>query len=270
MVNLTKDDLKRFGENSSMGNQLKFEKNGIWYKTDYTGYEGLTEYTVSEFLKASTLKPEEYVPYKTEEIRYEDTVFRGCSSKDFLRPDRQIITLERLYKNQRGESLYQRIWHTSDDPKRRLVSLVDIVESITGLDGFGEYMAKLMTIDALFLNEDRHFHNIAVLLTNRGGYELCPIFDQGAGLLADTTLDYPMDAELQRLYDKVKAKTFSRSFDEQLDAAEALFGDTLHFSVTKKQVVTLLQKDDHYPSDVKNRVQEILYHQMEKYGYLFH
>lgn len=35
---------------SSKGNQLKWERQGIWYKADYTGYEGLSEYMVSELL----------------------------------------------------------------------------------------------------------------------------------------------------------------------------------------------------------------------------
>ena len=53
----------------------------------------------------------------------------------------------------------------------------------------GVYMNKLLTIDALFLNEDRHTHNIAVLMNGKGDYAYCPIFDNGAGLLADTTMD---------------------------------------------------------------------------------
>ena len=41
-----------------------------------------------------------------------------------------------------------------------------------------------------FLNEDRHTHNITVLMNGKGDYAYCPIFDNGAGLLADTTMDY--------------------------------------------------------------------------------
>ena len=32
---------------SSKGNQLKWKSEGIWYKADYTGYEGLVEYMIS-------------------------------------------------------------------------------------------------------------------------------------------------------------------------------------------------------------------------------
>lgn len=37
---------------SSKGNQLKWENEGIWYKADYTGYEGLVEYMISHLLKS--------------------------------------------------------------------------------------------------------------------------------------------------------------------------------------------------------------------------
>lgn len=41
------------------------------------------------------------------------------------------------------------------------------VERITGLKDFGVYLNKLFTIDAFFLNEDRHTHNIAVLMNEK-------------------------------------------------------------------------------------------------------
>ncbi|MBO4396677.1 MAG: hypothetical protein J5819_10080 [Eubacterium sp.] len=268
MVKLDESDLRTFSQKSSKGNQLKFKKNDYWYKADYTGYEGLSEYIVSEFLRHSNLSDNEYVFYETEEIHYGESVFRGCRSHNFLSPGKQIITLERLFKNQTGESLYKSVWSIREDNEQRLRFLVDRVESITGLIGFGSYMAKLMTIDAFFLNEDRHLHNIAVIMTETDDYELCPIFDQGAALLADTTLDYPLNADLYDLYPKVKPKTFHADFDEQLDAAEKLYGDTIHFSITKKQVEELLEKETHYPEDIKVRVRDILFHQMEKYGYL--
>ena len=46
------------------------------------------------------------------------------------------------------------------------------VERITGLKDFGIYLNKLLTIDALFVNEDRHMHNIAVLMNQKGDFAL--------------------------------------------------------------------------------------------------
>ena len=51
---------------SSKGNQLKWENEGIWYKADYTGYEGLVEYMISHLLKKSSLAENEFVCYDLE------------------------------------------------------------------------------------------------------------------------------------------------------------------------------------------------------------
>lgn len=51
MVELFEQDERRIDRQSSKGNQLKWENNGIWYKADYTGYEGLAEYMISHLLK---------------------------------------------------------------------------------------------------------------------------------------------------------------------------------------------------------------------------
>ncbi len=46
--------------------------------------------------------------------------------------------------------------------------MVEQVERVTKLPDFGAYMNKLFTIDAVFLNEDRHTHNIAILMNQDG------------------------------------------------------------------------------------------------------
>ena len=143
------------------------------------------------------------------------------------------------------------------------------VERITGLQNFGVYMNKLLTIDAFFLNEDRHTHNIAVLMNGKGEYAYCPIFDNGAGLLADTTMDYPLSADIYTLMDKVQSKTISTEFDEQLDFSESLYQRNLKFWFTKKDVRQLLINADIYSEEVRKRVEVIIYAQMRKYSYLF-
>ena len=54
MVELFEQNIRTKDRQSSKGNQLKWENNGIWYKADYTGYEGLAEYVISHLLKKST------------------------------------------------------------------------------------------------------------------------------------------------------------------------------------------------------------------------
>ena len=98
----------------------------------------------------------------------------------------------------------------------------------------------MLTIDSFFLNEDRHLHNIAVLVDEDNHYDYCPIFDNGASLLSDTTMDYPLSEDVYKLIDVPKSKTFCRDFEEQLDITEELYGENLHFNFTKKDVFCLV------------------------------
>ena len=48
----------------------------------------------------------------------------------------------------------------------------------------------MLEIDAFFLNEDRHTNNIAVQYNVADDtYALCPLFDNGLSLLADTNIN---------------------------------------------------------------------------------
>lgn len=201
-------------------------------------------------------------------MKYKSTVYTGVKSKCFLKEDWQIITLERMFQNFFGESLYKSIY-TIAEHENRLRFLVSQVERVTGLKDFGVYLNKLFTIDAFFLNEDRHTHNIAVLMNEKGEFAYCPIFDNGAGLLADTTMDYPLQEDVYELIRQPQAKTICADFDEQLDISETLYKENIKFRFTKKDVKDLLEHANEYAQEEKDRVEKIIYVQMKKYAYLF-
>lgn len=268
MVELFEQNIRTNDRQSSKGNQLKWENEGVWYKADYTGYEGLAEYIISHLIQKSTLLEEEYVLYDLEEIKYKTTIYSGVKSNSFLDKGWQIITLERLFQNFFGKSLYKSLY-SIEGYKNRLEFLVNQVERITGLVDFGIYINKLFTIDALFLNEDRHTHNIAVLMNEKGEFDYCPIFDNGAGLLSDTTMDYPLQEDVYKLMKQSRAKTICMDFDEQLDASESLYGTNIKFYFNKKDVRELLANILGYNQKVVDRVEQIVLFQMQKYEYLF-
>lgn len=268
MVELFEQNIRTNTRQSSKGNQLKWENESIWYKADYTGYEGLAEYVISHLLKLTNLNEGEYVLYEPEQIKYKRQIYNGVRSRTFIDEDWQIITLERLFKNVYNESLTSVLWHMSD-VKERLEFLVNAIKNITGLNNWGEYICRLFTIDAFFLNEDRHMHNIAVLMNGKGEYKYCPVFDNGAGLLSDTIMDYPMEQDIYQMISEVKSKSVSQDFDEQLDVAENLYGQNLQFLFTKKNVSDIVNNADMYPLEERKRVELIIYSQMNKYKYLF-
>lgn len=268
MVELFEQNIRTNERQSSKGNQLKWENDGIWYKADYTGYEGLSEYMISHLLEKSTLQEAEYVIYDTEQIQYKRNLYHGAKSHTFLKDDWQIVTLERLFKTVQNASLNSMLWRI-ENVENRLTFLVENVERLTGLQDFGIYMNKLLTVDTFFLNEDRHTHNIAVLMNGEGKFAYCPIFDNGAGLLSDTTMDYPMEEDVYALMQEVKAKTISTDFEEQLDVSEKLYGCNLHFHFTKQDVRNYLERAEEYPVRIRQRVEKIIFYQMNKYAYLF-
>ncbi len=268
MVIMGEKNVRLFSVQSSKGNQLKWERDGIWYKADYMGYEGLAEYIVSELLHYSNLGGKDYILYDTEEISYKANVYHGCKSYDFLPDGWQLITLERLFHTLYGQSLYQSVYQISGI-EERAIFLTEQVEQMTGLKNFGTYLARLLTVDAVFLNEDRHMHNIAVLCDESGCYHYCPIFDNGSALLSDVTMDYPMGKDILELIPEAESKTLSSDFDEQLEAVERLYGQSMRFFYNEKNIIELLENEKYYSKEIKNRVKDILLQQRRKYSYLF-
>lgn len=266
MIELFAEDIKTENRQSSKGNQLKFERNGIWYKADYLGYEGLSEYVISKLLSFSTMNEDEYVDYDLEQLTYNGNVYNGCKSRDFT-DGWQLITLERLYQQLFGYGLHKAIYRT-EDYEDRLKLLVENVERLTGIPDFGIYMSKMLTIDSIFLNEDRHTHNLAVL-TDGTSYKLCPIFDNGAGLLSDTMMDYPMNRYYIDLIKEVRAATFCDSFEEQLDIAEKLYGYNLRFTFDYNNVKRIVDDAKMYDEDIRTRVIDIIMQMRRRYEYLF-
>ena len=267
MTELFSKDIHTQARRSSKGNQLKFERDHIWYKADYLGYEGLAEYVVSGLLRHSDLQDAEYVDYRLEQIVYNGQVFNGCMSLDFA-DGWQLITLERLLAQVYGQGLNQ-VVYAIENHTERLKTLVELVERVTGIESFGPYMAKLITIDSLFLNEDRHAHNLAVLTKNLKDFRLCPVFDNGAALLSDTMLDYPAERDPLEMISLAKPKTFCDSFEEQLDIAESLYGMTIRFSFSYDDVKALLDQAEIYPPEIRRRVLDLVMYQKQKYRYLF-
>ena len=51
-------------EGTSEGTQIKYRKDGFWYKKDNRGNEGRAEYLVSKFMEFTSLKETEFVKYE--------------------------------------------------------------------------------------------------------------------------------------------------------------------------------------------------------------
>ena len=218
---------KRIAETSSKGNQEKWRESGRWYKLDQFGYEALAETAISTLLEASSIEtdtPFTFVRYRMERIHVHGRERTGCSSADFLKPSQSILTLSHLLGRHTEKPLLHVLTALPSD-RQRIAYLAETTAELTGLTQFPQYLTLLFEVDALFLNDDRHLNNIAVL--EQGGvYDYCPIFDNGAGLLSNTQLS-PMDIAPKALLSGLTARPFHTSFTRQRNTAQKLYGAQL-------------------------------------------
>ena len=225
MIRFVTDD--KVAETSSKGNQEKWREGGRWYKLDQFGYEGLAETVISRLLEHSNIEtdtPFRFVRYRMERINVHRRDRNGCSSTDFLQPGESIITLSHLYKRT-SRSLKEALTRLPS-VKQRVAFLAQETAQLTGLTQFPQYLTLLFEVDALFLNDDRHLNNIAILEKD-GRFDYCPIFDNGAGLLSNVQTA-PMDIDPAALIRSAKARPFNTTFNRQVIHGRNLFGPQLY------------------------------------------
>lgn len=218
---------EKIAETSSKGNQEKWKDGNIWYKLDQFGYEALAETLISSLLEKSNIEkdsPFTFTRYKMEKMNVHNRERTGCSSENFLFPNQSIITLSHLFNKLEKTPLRGTLSKLSSD-KKRIQYIAESTADITGLKDFPKYLTLLFEVDALFLNDDRHLNNIAVLEKN-GKYDYCPIFDNGAALLSNVRVN-PMDISPKALVSLQIAKPFNTTFNRQIITAHSLYGHQL-------------------------------------------
>ena len=68
---------------------------------------------------------------------------------------------------------------------------------------------------------------------------------------------------------KIQAKPFSTDFDEQLDAAEALYGVQVQFDFSMKDLENEITRlAEQYSPVICERIQQLMRQQFRKYKYL--
>ena len=109
-------------------------------------------------------------------------------------------------------------------------------------------LTLLFEIDGLVLNDDRHLNNIAVIARD-GGFDYCPIFDQGAGLLSNVMYN-PLEIIPKSLIPQAKARPFQTTFNRQIRAMENLYGKQLKIpTFTQKQLMQMVYPMlEYYPA----------------------
>lgn len=230
---------------SSKGAQKKYYDAGKWYKENYSGYEGTSEHLASLVLQCSNI--EDYVYYEKCTINGK----KGCVSSNFLKADEVYISLDRLHDMYIGGKLDDFVYRYQD-VNERIDYVKSFLKEYTGLD-IHEYLSKMLTLDALILNTDRHFNNIGIIANSKTNeYHFAPVFDNGRALLSEIE-KFPFDLSIEENIENVIGKPFSANLEYQAH----VFGYGL--KIDYQRLYALLEKEE------KNRALEVLYLQLEKY-----
>lgn len=266
VVDLRNSRLEPLNGHTSKGDQPKWQRKGKWYKADHMGYEALAEVVISRLLKKSNVK--DFVSYEPVRVLYENKEKNACVSTNFREGNEILLPFERLHRAYHGRGLAEELAHRETGEKIRYT--VNFLEQTTGLQQVGKYLTMLLELDAFFLNEDRHTNNLAVIRNeDTKEYRLCPVFDNGLSLLSDMN-DYPMEEDIYCSISHVKAKPFDQDFDEQVSAAEMLYGPQLQFSFTRNDLIAALEGlEEYYPFEMIDRVTRILREQIRRYPVYF-
>lgn len=240
------EDYLRDMENSSKGTQLKYFKDNVWYKQNRNGYEGKAETLCSLLLSCTDV--ESYVDYAECRINGRP----GCMSHSFLGKGEECVTLQRLYEYHAGGQLYDAV-RMEEKTEERILYVIEFVRKTTGLD-MTNYLSKMLALDMVTLNIDRHFHNICLIRKENGAYRLAPIFDNGAALLSNYGL-FPAEDSLGENIDRAVAAPFSGSFRQQ---AQAL---GLNLRISRE----IWDKLQNIPDC---RAKKVLVYQLKRYGEL--
>lgn len=159
---------------SSKGVQKKYLKDGWYYKVDVEGFEGVREWLVSQILECSSLPPGSYVPYEVCSINGK----QGCRSYNFLDANESFVSMGRLYTMITGKKSLADYLATLADAKERLDYVLGLVSGLVDTEQFKEYLCRMLQLDMLIENTDRHEFNYGLVATD-SGYRVAPIFDNG-------------------------------------------------------------------------------------------
>lgn len=250
-------------EGASRGNQHKFYKNGYWVKIDNPYcFEDLAEDFVSKFESCIVDFP--YVEYKADIILYNEDEYTGCYSYNtYNRNDIVFMSLRHLFK------LYNiplSIITRSENIRDNIVSVNKALLNLTGLNLLG-YFGRLLMLDCLIINEDRHIMNLGVVYCSSDSkfYE-APCFDNGSSLFC-TNWTYRKRKSLE---ENIKfagsvARPFSKFYDKQLDALLSLGCSPLSISKSKVDMLLSDYYNSLYSTELNKRVKAVLSNRLAYY-----
>ncbi len=119
------------------------------------------------------------------------------------------------------------------------------------------YLSRILSLDVLILNTDRHFNNLGFILNDKTNtIREAPIFDNGSSLLSDWNRFSNFDSIQENI-----EKVYGQPFSSNLGMQAAAMGIGLKIDYTKLQ--KLLSEEP------ESRALHVLQYQLKRYRHIF-
>lgn len=241
-------------ESSSKGNQLKFYYQGYWIKLDNDRcYEGLAEEFVSKFEDLIIDFP--HVEYKTDLFNYNDEIYKGCYSYNMYNDVN--VTFHSLRSVLKAVYVPLSIFTEEDDIALNMQNVINTVHIYAGVD-ITTYLFRLLLLDALIINEDRHYMNLGICRKGAQAAQ-APCFDNGASLFC-TNWTYRKTRSLEENIKMASsvARPFSKFYDKQVDACIRLGAKPLQIDKRGLDQLMMYYHNPLYEDKMNNLIKAVL------------
>ena len=189
-----------FKPTSKLGYQPKCTspKGGYWYKEDLRGGEALAEVLVSTFLRSCNyMTSKDFVPYDFKYTSVDSFDLRTCVSPNFLQEGEQFIS----FKDLLTMTSFSEVNLVDFDSK---LDFIDSVFQQTVGQSFMEELLRMLTLDVMFRNTDRHLSNFGIILAPNRSVRFAPIFDNGLALGVSEGAYFDLDNLIRGFGYKIK------------------------------------------------------------------
>lgn len=177
---------------------------------DMTWKDYLCEVIASKLGKQLNL---DVVPASFCKILHDGDIVPGSYTYNFLNDGEEFISAYRIFVCL-GSSIAELSKNMTVCDRIKWV--LDRLNEFTGLD-LSDYINRMIVIDFLVGNEDRHLNNFGVI-SNRdtGEFRMAPIFDNGLSLLEHDRryLGAPLQFSLKKMDGKPFCKSLKRAYEE--------------------------------------------------------
>jgi hypothetical protein len=172
-----------------------------------------------------------------------------------------FISLRRLFKK---NNIPLNIFIKNESIEVNIKNVINTVGNLTGID-ISTYLFRLLLLDALIINEDRHYMNLGIC-TNGHNYLNASCFDNGSSLFC-TNWTYRKTKSLQENLNSAKsvARPFSKFFDKQVQACINLGAKPLIINKIGLDNLLTSYYNDYYNKDMNNLIKDVLRSRLDYY-----